>query len=135
MDAYRKLLAQSGDWRNIFDPETKWIRPKNADGTWLKDFDPENPRRSGPGRAEHGGFQEGNTWHYTFMIPFDYPDLIQSMGGGRSSFQSQSAAQRAARRAWIPAAAIVSAIEDQTPEGQVPALPEEPILFIVSHFY
>ena len=81
MDAYRQLLAQSGNWRNLLDPDTKWIRPKNSDGTWLKDFDPEKPARDGPGRAERHGFQEGNTWHYTFMIPFDYPDLVKRIGG------------------------------------------------------
>lgn len=81
MDAYREILAHSGNWRNLFDPETKMIRPRNSDGTWLQDFDPDKPKRSGPGRAEKAGFQEGNTWHYTFMIPFDYPRLVQSMGG------------------------------------------------------
>ena len=81
MDAYHKLLVQSGDWRNLFDPETKMIRPRLSDGSWLKDFNVDKPARDGPGRAEHHGFQEGNTWHYTFMIPFDYPRLVQSMGG------------------------------------------------------
>jgi predicted alpha-1,2-mannosidase len=81
MDAYHKLLAQSGNWHNLFDPETKMIRPRLSDGTWLRDFNIDKPSRDGPGRAERHGFQEGNTWHYTFMIPFDYPRLVQSMGG------------------------------------------------------
>ena len=80
-EEYSRLLMQSGNWQKLLDPDTKWIRPRNSDGTWLPDFDPEKPRRSGPGRAEHGGFQEGTTWQYSFMIPFDYPRLIQSMGG------------------------------------------------------
>ena len=27
------------------------------------------------------GYEEGNTWQYSFMIPFDYPRLIAAMGG------------------------------------------------------
>ncbi len=81
LDAYHQMLTQAGDWRNLFDPETKMIRPRLSDGSWLKDFNIDKPSRDGPGRAEKHGFQEGNTWHYTFMIPFDYPRLVQSMGG------------------------------------------------------
>ena len=29
------------------------------------------------------GFEEGNTWQYSFMIPFDYPALFAGMGGER----------------------------------------------------
>jgi predicted alpha-1,2-mannosidase len=80
VDAYHKLLAQAGNWHNLFDPETKMIRPRLSDGTWLRDFNIDKPSCDGPGRAERHGFQEGNTWHYTFIIPFDYPRLVQSMG-------------------------------------------------------
>jgi len=27
------------------------------------------------------GFEEGNTWQYSFMVPFDYPALFEAMGG------------------------------------------------------
>ncbi len=78
------LMKRAGNWQNLFDPETKWIRPRNADGSWLKGFDPEHslPKRdNAPVSTDQLGFEEGNTWQYSFMIPFDYPRLIAVMGG------------------------------------------------------
>src|SRR3712207_4612771 len=31
-------LARSLNYRNILDPETRWIRPRNADGSWHSPF-------------------------------------------------------------------------------------------------
>jgi predicted alpha-1,2-mannosidase len=81
---YEKLLKQSQNWTTLFDPETRWIRPRNSDGTWLKGFDAETsmPKRpNAPVSTDQNGFEEGNTYQYTFMIPFDYPALIQRIGG------------------------------------------------------
>jgi predicted alpha-1,2-mannosidase len=81
--AYQKLLKQSENWTNLFDPETRWIRPRNSDGTWLQGFDADKslPKRpDAPVSTDQDGFEEGNTYQYTFMIPFDYPNLIQRIG-------------------------------------------------------
>ena len=81
---YQRLLKQSQNWINLFDPETRWIRPRNSDGVWLQGFDAETsmPKRpNAPVSTDQNGFEEGNTYQYTFMIPFDYPDLIQRIGG------------------------------------------------------
>lgn len=81
---YRKLLAQSADWKNLIDPETHWIRPRNSDGSWQQGFDAERslPKRdNAPVTTDQRGFEEGNTYQYSFMIPFDYPALFQAMGG------------------------------------------------------
>ena len=83
-DEYKKFLKQSENWKNLVDPETHWIRPRNADGTWLAGFDPEHslPKRSNaPVSTDQIGFEEGNTYQYSFMIPFDYPALFKAMGG------------------------------------------------------
>lgn len=80
-ERFRKL---SENWKNLIDPETKWIRPRNSDGTWLKGFDPEKslPKRGDvPVPTDQLGFEEGNTYQYSFMIPFDYPALFDAMGG------------------------------------------------------
>ena len=79
----REFLKQSQNWENLFDPETKWIRPRNADGTWLKGFDAEKslPKRpDAPVSTDQYGFEEGNTYQYTFMLPFDYPALFKRIG-------------------------------------------------------
>ena len=82
---YRSFLKQSQNWKNLLDPTTTWIRPRNADGTWQPDFDAERslPKRHwGDGlSSDQKGFEEGNTWQYSFMIPFDYPALFAAMGG------------------------------------------------------
>jgi predicted alpha-1,2-mannosidase len=78
--AYQTLLKQSENWKNLFDPQTRWIRPRLSDGVWLAGFDAEHsmPRANG---SDQQGFEEGNTAQYTFMIPFDYPALFQAIGG------------------------------------------------------
>jgi predicted alpha-1,2-mannosidase len=81
---YRKFLKQSQNWKNLIDPETHWIRPRNSDGSWQEGFDPERslPRRSNaPVSTDQKGFEEGNTYQYSFMIPFDYPAVFDAMGG------------------------------------------------------
>jgi len=80
----KRFLKQSESWKNLLDPETKWIRPRNADGSWMEGFNPETSmpkRRDNPKSSDQSGFEEGNTWQYSFMVPFDYPALFDAMGG------------------------------------------------------
>jgi predicted alpha-1,2-mannosidase len=83
--AYRLFLKQSENWKNLLDPETGWVRPRLSDGSWIAGFDPERalPKSSpdNPQDPTQKGFQEGNTYQYTFMIPFDYPALFAAIGG------------------------------------------------------
>lgn len=82
--SFEKFLRQSQNWKNLFDPQTHWIRPKNSDGTWLQGFEADKslPKRpNAPDSSDQDGFEEGNTYQYTFMIPFDYPELIKDIGG------------------------------------------------------
>lgn len=84
-DVYKQFLKRSENWKTLVDRETHWIRPRNEDGTWMAGFDPETsmPKRyegAGPG-GDQLGFEEGNTWQYSFMVPFDYPALVEAMGG------------------------------------------------------
>jgi predicted alpha-1,2-mannosidase len=81
---YNTFLARSQNWKNLIDPNTHWIRPRNSDGSWESGFDPEHslPKRANaPVSTDQNGFEEGNTYQYSFMIPFDYPALIEAMGG------------------------------------------------------
>jgi predicted alpha-1,2-mannosidase len=81
---YEEFLKRSANWQRLLDPETRWIRPRSSDGTWLAGFDPERsiPKRTDwPGSTDQAGFEEGNTYQYSFMIPFDYPALFRAMGG------------------------------------------------------
>ncbi|GAA3561810.1 GH92 family glycosyl hydrolase [Snuella lapsa] len=68
---YKKLMAQAGYYKNLFDPETKFIRPKLENGTFIKDFDP---------MRGWDGFQEGNAYQYTWYVPHDVQGLINLIG-------------------------------------------------------
>ena len=81
---FAALTKRAGNWQNLLAPETRWIRPRNADGTWLQGFDADRslPKRpDAPVSSDQDGFEEGNSWQYSFMIPFDYARLIPAMGG------------------------------------------------------
>jgi len=83
-EVYQQFLKRSGNWKNLLDPETHFIRPRKSDGSWIEGFDAE---KSAPfihqpwGVSEQIGFEEGNTYQYSFMVPFDYPALFEAMGG------------------------------------------------------
>lgn len=86
-DAYQKFLKRSENWKNLLDPETHFIRPRKSDGSWQAGFDAEKslPHIVQPwGVAEQIGFEEGNTYQYSFMVPFDYPALFEAMGGEKA---------------------------------------------------
>ena len=64
--------SRSQNYRNLFDPETKLMRGKNADGTFQTPF---NPFKWGD------AFTEGNSWHYTWSVFHDVQGLADLMGG------------------------------------------------------
>lgn len=69
LEVYKK---RSQNYRNLFDPETKLMRGKNADGTFQTPF---NPFKWGD------AFTEGNSWHYTWSVFHDVQGLADLMGG------------------------------------------------------
>ncbi len=66
------LEKASHNWRNVFDPETKLMRGRNADGTFQSPF---SPYKWGD------AFTEGNAWHYTWSVFHDVEGLADAMGG------------------------------------------------------
>lgn len=70
-DDHEKLMKQARAYKLIFDPETKFIRPRNADGSFIDNFDPMEPWR---------GFQEGNAFQYTWYVPHDPAGIINLVG-------------------------------------------------------
>ncbi|MCP4867782.1 MAG: glycoside hydrolase family 92 protein [Proteobacteria bacterium] len=72
------LRDRSRGWRNLFDSETGFVRPRAADGTWLDPFDPE---------THYDHFVEGNAWQYTFMAPQDVPGLVEGYGSTEALLQ------------------------------------------------
>ncbi len=70
-DDHHLLMKQAGYWENLFDEQTKFIRPKLPDGQFIPDFDPMKP---------WAGFQEGNAFQYTWYVPHDPAALIDKLG-------------------------------------------------------
>ena len=66
------------NYKNLFDPETKLMRGKNEDGTFMKPF---SPLKWGD------AFTEGNSWHYTWSVFHDPQGLIDLMGGKETFVQ------------------------------------------------
>jgi len=63
---------RSQNWRKVFDPGTKFLRGKMADGSWQSPFDP---------HTWGGAYVEGAAWQYRFSVQFDPAGLIEAMGG------------------------------------------------------
>lgn len=65
-------------YKNMFDPSTKFMRPRLADGSWKQDFDPSQLAHS---ESRGGEYTEGNAWQYTWHVQHAIPELIDMMGG------------------------------------------------------
>jgi predicted alpha-1,2-mannosidase len=72
-------LHRSLNYRNILDPETRWIRGRDANGGWATPFDPAGGES--PEQTTGRGFQEGNSWQYSWLAMHDGRELMQRMGG------------------------------------------------------
>ncbi len=68
---YEYFMKRSQNWKNIFDSEVGFMRPKK-NGGWDKPFDP---------REVNNNFTEGNSWHYSFFVPQDIYGMIEAYGG------------------------------------------------------
>ncbi|WP_242691737.1 GH92 family glycosyl hydrolase [Desertivirga arenae] len=68
---YQKLIKYSDGWRNLFNPQSKVIHPKDLKGNFISNFDPNQAWR---------GFQEGNAIQYTFFVPQNPRALIDAVG-------------------------------------------------------
>jgi predicted alpha-1,2-mannosidase len=68
---YRAFMRRSANWRRLFNPASGMVEPRFADG----DFPPHYDNHRG------GGFVEGDSVQYTWMVPQDPAGLIQRLGG------------------------------------------------------
>jgi predicted alpha-1,2-mannosidase len=80
-DLSAKFLDRSHYYKNIFDHQTRFLRPKLKDGSWLTPFDSQVTEGSGSWEGSGGpGYVEGNAWNYTWFVPHDIPGLIRLFG-------------------------------------------------------
>jgi len=77
-DDYKKYIQRAQFYKNIFDPETKFMRAK-LNGGWYKPFDP---------TEVNNNYTEANSWQYSFYVPHDISTLIE-MYGGKQRFSNK----------------------------------------------
>ena len=69
---YKLFMSRSNNWKNVFDSETKWMRPKDHGGNWQTPFDPYEVKK---------GFVEASAAQATWYVPQDLEGLAKLMGG------------------------------------------------------
>jgi len=67
---------RAGNWRNLFDPQTRFFRGKNENGSWLEPFDP---------FTWGSPYEEGAAWQHRWNVPHDVPGLIAALGGEKAT--------------------------------------------------
>ncbi len=89
-------VARAAAYPSLWDPESKFFRPRNADGSFKEPFDP---------LVFDTAYVEGNAWQYLWMPLWDAPSLAAAMGSEDalietlSTFFAYSAAQE---DSWAP---------------------------------
>ncbi|WP_142687737.1 GH92 family glycosyl hydrolase [Chitinophaga polysaccharea] len=78
---YRMLMARSKNYKNMFDPSTRFMRGKLENGDWIQPFNPQYP-------YYEYMYREANAWQVSFFAPHDMPGLIALYGGPRG-FESK----------------------------------------------
>ncbi len=65
------------NYRNLFNPATRFFHPKDAEGRFIEPFD---YVRSG-GIGARNAYDENNGWVYRWDVPHNVADLVELMGG------------------------------------------------------
>ncbi len=68
-DNYNMLMKRTGNYKNMFDPSTGFMRGRLANGDWIKNFDPEFI-------YYEYMYREANAWQSSFFAPHDVKGLI-----------------------------------------------------------
>jgi predicted alpha-1,2-mannosidase len=94
-DDYELFMKRANNYMNVWDGETQFMRPKNADGTWLEAFDGHEQEivKAGDhsyykyfdpllvGRRPNRYYTESNAWQYIWSVQHDVQGLIDLFGG------------------------------------------------------
>lgn len=73
---YEDLFGkQLFNYKNVYDPSTRFMRGRDKKGNWTSDFDP---------KEWGGAYTEGNAWHYHWSVFHDIQGLINLMKGDKN---------------------------------------------------
>src|SRR5690606_38483042 len=79
-DEYEYFIQQSFNYRNLFNPETHFFHPKDANGEFIEPFD----YVFSGGLGARGYYGENNAWVYRWDVQHNIPALIALMGGNEA---------------------------------------------------
>lgn len=77
---YDEYMLKSKAYIKYFDKETKMMRGKLSDSSWIEPFDPKSVERP-------SNYIEGNAWQWAWFVPHDINGLIE-LWGGKDNFMS-----------------------------------------------
>jgi len=69
---YDYFFKRSENWRNVYDKQSTFMRPKLVDGTFIKEFVP---------KEYTAYFCESNAWQYFWSVSQNIEGLIEVVGG------------------------------------------------------
>jgi predicted alpha-1,2-mannosidase len=72
------FTERSRSYRQLFDPQTNFMRGRTSDGGWRTPFDPVASTH----RADD--YCEGNAWQYTWLVPHDVKGLVELFGSNEA---------------------------------------------------
>lgn len=76
---YDFFIARSQNWKNLLDPETKYMRGRDSKGQWRTPFAP--IAYEGPGSVNGwGDITEGFTLQYTWTVPHAFEEYMALAG-------------------------------------------------------
>jgi len=76
------FARRAGNWRNVFDSKTGFMRGRLANGLWREPFDPYKYGHGGSGGTD---FTEGNGYQWRWHVLQDPEGLIDALGGKKTS--------------------------------------------------
>lgn len=68
---YGRFMQRSGNWRRLFNRRSRMIEPRYENGAFPASYD----------NLRGGGFVEGNSAQYSWLVPHDPAGLFRAMGG------------------------------------------------------
>ncbi len=78
---YKEFSARAQYYRNVFDPGSRFMRGRLANGQWVEAFDPGHP-------YFYYMYREANGWQSSFFAPHDTAGLID-LYGGKEAFETK----------------------------------------------
>lgn len=76
-ESQQKYLKLSYNYRNVWNPDTKFFHPKDKDGKFIENFD----YRFSGGIGARDAYDENNGWTYRWDVQHNFADLVNLMGG------------------------------------------------------